>query len=335
VPGSLVGDLRMAALLDILLFLGSVTVTLLAAAFFARRLDHVGLRLGLPETLLGLLTALAADAPETASAIAALVKGANDVGVGVVLGSNVFNLAAMIGGSAVLCGGIRIRREPLVLEGSVGLVVILIAGALLLELLGPIATVALLALVLVPYLTLLGLGPARVPPPLRRVFGERHRPDHVLAHGERVLVPALTLLPALAVIVAGSTGMVEAALRLAGRWSVPDAVVGILVLAILTSLPNAFTAARLAFQGRGSALLSETLNSNTTNLVFGVSVPALVISLGSATALTGFELAWLLAMTAVVLLLLAPRGGVRRSGGVAILLLYAVFVAVQIVAAST
>src|SRR5215471_20522221 len=90
-------------------FLVSIAVMLLESAQFARRLDRVGLRLGLPETLLGLLTALAADAPEVSSAIAALVRGAHDVGVGVVVGSNVFNLAAMVGISAIICGRIRIR----------------------------------------------------------------------------------------------------------------------------------------------------------------------------------------------------------------------------------
>ena len=194
---------------------------------------------------------------------------------------------------------------------------------------------SLLAVVLVPYVTLLALGPARAPRRFVGFFGERHTPDHRLAHGEAVLVPALMLLPALAIIVAGSFGMVEAALRLAHRWSVPDVIVGIVVLAILTSLPNAFTAARLAFQGRGSALVSETLNSNTVNLAFGVSIPAFFIALGSTSALTGFDLAWLLLMTSVVLLLLARPRGVGRSEGVAILLLYAVFVAVQIVSEST
>ena len=324
----------MAALL-VLLFLGSLAVTLAAAAFFARRLDRVGLRLGLPETLLGLLTALAADAPEAASAIAALVKGAHGVGVGVILGSNVFNLAAMVGFSAILCGGIRIRPEALAVEGAVGLAATLIVGALVLELVGAWTALVLLAAVLVPYLTLLVLGPRRVRAPLRSFFGEPHRPDHVLAHGEKVLVPALTLLPALAIIVAGSTGMVEAALRLAHRWSVPEVIVGIVVLAVLTSLPNAFTAARLALQKRGSAVVSETLNSNTTNLLFGVSVPALFLTLGSTSALTAFDLAWLLLMTVVVVALFARRDGVRRSGGAALLALYAVFLAVQIASAFT
>lgn len=315
---------------DVLVFLGSLAVTLGAAAFFARRLDRVGLRLGLPETLLGLLTALAADAPEVSSAIAAVVKGEHSVGVGVIIGSNVFNLAAMIGLSAVLCGGIRIHREALAVEGLVGVAATIIAGALILKLIGAWLALLLLAAVLVPYLVLLSLGPARAPQSLLRFFGERHRPDHVLAHGEKVLVPALMLLPALAIIVVGSTGMVESALNLAHRWSVPDVIVGILVLAILTSIPNAFTAARLAFQRRGAAVVSETLNSNTTNLVFGITVPALFVSLGSTAALTRFDLGWLLLMTLVAIALFARRGGVTRSGGVAILLLYVVFVAVQI-----
>src|SRR6184192_2861275 len=162
------------AALDALLFLVSLAVTLAAAAFFARRLDRVGLRLGLPETLLGLLTALAADAPETASAIAALAKGAHDVGIGVVIGSNVFNLAAMVGLSAILCGGIHIRREALAIEGAVALAATFLVAGLLLELLGAAATLVLLAVVLVPYLTLLALGPRRAPPTFRRFFGRAH-----------------------------------------------------------------------------------------------------------------------------------------------------------------
>src|SRR5207253_5323042 len=158
-----------AALL-VLLFLGSLALTLAAAAFFARRLDRVGLRLGLPETLLGLLTALAADAPETASAIAALVKGEHSVGLGVILGSNVFNLAAMVGLSAVLCGGIRIRREALAVEGLVGVAAMLIAGVLILELIGPGLALGLLALPLVPYVTLPAFGPAPAPRPPAAFF---------------------------------------------------------------------------------------------------------------------------------------------------------------------
>jgi len=146
----------------IALFVASLAVTLAAAGFFARRLDRVGLRLGLPETLLGLLTALAADAPEVSSAVAALLKGEHSAGVGVVVGSNVFNLAAMIGMSAILAGLVSVRRESLAVEGAVGLAVLLAAAALIVGWLPPAAAVVIIVVVLVPYVTVLALGPRGV-----------------------------------------------------------------------------------------------------------------------------------------------------------------------------
>jgi len=94
-------------------FLVSIAVMLVASAVFARRLDHVGLRLGLPEALLGLLTALAADAPELASAVTALLTGRHAIAIGVVVGASAFNLAAMLGLSAVITAHIRARHETL------------------------------------------------------------------------------------------------------------------------------------------------------------------------------------------------------------------------------
>src|SRR6478736_2361142 len=102
-------------------FLVSVALMLGASAVFARRLDQTGLRLGMPEALLGLLTALAADAPEIASAITALIQHQKAVAVGVVVGSNAFNLAAMLGLSAIVASRVRARHETLELEAFVGI----------------------------------------------------------------------------------------------------------------------------------------------------------------------------------------------------------------------
>src|SRR3954447_22209080 len=105
-------------------FLVSIGVMLAASAVFARRLDHIGLRLGFPEALLGLLTALAADAPEVSSAIAALVQHEHAIAVGVVVGSNAFNLAAMLGLSAVVAARVRAEHDTFRLEALVGLVLL-------------------------------------------------------------------------------------------------------------------------------------------------------------------------------------------------------------------
>src|SRR6201996_8910314 len=132
------------------LFAVSLGVTLAAARLFARRLDRLGVRFGFPEALIGLLTALAADGPEISSALFALIKGAHDVGVGVLVGSNGFNLAAMIGLSALITGRVEVSRQLLVLEGAVGLLVTVVAGALLLGSLSPGAAAGSSALILIP-----------------------------------------------------------------------------------------------------------------------------------------------------------------------------------------
>ena len=69
------------------------------------RLERVGARFGLSEALLGLVAALAADAPEITAAVASLLQHEQTIGAGVVLGSNVFNLAALLGLGAVVAGG--------------------------------------------------------------------------------------------------------------------------------------------------------------------------------------------------------------------------------------
>ena len=94
-------------------------------------LDRLGAKYGLPEVWIGLLTALAADGPEVSSALVALIKGAHDASVGVIVGSNTFNLAAMIGVSALLVGCVQVARNTLLLEGSVALAVTVIVIALL------------------------------------------------------------------------------------------------------------------------------------------------------------------------------------------------------------
>jgi cation:H+ antiporter len=330
----------MPTALAIPLFLVSLALTLAAAAFFARALDRLGVRVGLPEALLGLLTAFAADGPEITSAVVALVKGAGGVSLGVLVGSNVFNLAAMIGLTAVLAGSVRIRREALLVEGLAAILVTLIGAAVVLDRLSPAAALALVACVLVPYLVLLGRGPQlarRLPLPKRvdrglaRALAEREHWGHHERVDERAVWRLVAVMvPAMALIVLGSTGMVESAITLSDRWSVPRALTGVLVLAPLTSIPNAFTAARLGLLGRGTALVSETLNSNTINLVAGIVVPAFFVSVVSLTTEVKLELGWLLVMTLVALACLAARRGAGRGAGTMLLALYAGFVAYEL-----
>lgn len=314
-------------------FVVSLVATLYAAAVFADRLDRLGAQIGLPEGVLGLLTAAGADAPELASAMAALASGSKSVGFGVVVGSNVFNIGAMIGLTTLACGCVKLRREALALEGGVAVGVTLVVVLLVFGVLPAWAAVTASFVLLLPYVAVLLLAEGHVLSvrrrlALRRTMGERHRRQRV--RGRALWEPLLVIPPAVAAIVLGSIGMVHSAIRIGHAAGIPDVLVGTLVLAVVTSLPNAYTGVRLGLAKRGSALVSETMNSNTLNLVGGLAVPALFVTVEAGRA--GLERAdglWLLASTVLALALLVPRGGIRRAGGVLLVGSWVAFAAVQ------
>jgi cation:H+ antiporter len=321
------------------LFAGSLAVTLLAARLFARRLDRLGTRYGFPEALIGLLTALAADGPEISSALFALFRGAHGVSVGVLVGSNAFNLAAMIGLSGILAGSIRLRREALLLDGLIGVAITLVATALLLRWLPPAIAAVLAACALLPYLLLVVGGsellirrplPGRIAAPLAQALAPRPRPEQPWRHDD----PArhLVVLAAIdvALIVAGSAGMVQAALVLGDRLHLSGALLGVLVLAPLTSIPNAITGLRLGVAGRSAALVGETFNSNTINLAAGLILPSLFTALVALDAAAKVQLAWLVAMTVGSVAALARPCGMRRAEAFALVLAYLGFAMIQI-----
>ena len=121
-------------------------------------------------------------------------------------------------------------------------------------------------------------------------------------------------------------------LSLADDWHISDAIVGggDMLLAVLTSVPNTFTAIRLGKSDRGTALVDETLNSNTINLAGGVMLPALIVGLGASTGLVKFDLAWFVGMTLVALFVLSRPRGARPFDGAILIGLYVVFVVVQL-----
>jgi cation:H+ antiporter len=330
----------MPAAAAIPLFLASLAVTLGAARLFARRLDRLGTRFGFPEALIGLLTALAADGPNISSALYALIRGEHGVGVGLLVGSNAFQLAAMIGLSALLAGAVIMPREALFVEGVVGLLVTLLAAAALLGWLTAAVALALGACVGVVYLTIVIGGSEllvrrrhehRGGGRLERFLDQRRSPERPDARRSDPAHHLLALIIVdVAVIIAGSIGMVEAALSLGGQWGISSAVLGVLILAPITSLPNAITGVRLGLAGRGAALVGETFNSNTLNLGVGVLVPGLFTPLGVLTATGKLQLAWLIAMTLVCIALLATDRGMRRASGTVLILLYVGFVVLQL-----
>jgi cation:H+ antiporter len=321
-------------------FLASLAGTLFAARLLAQRLDRLGVRFGFPESLIGLLTAVAADGPEISSALVALAKGDRGISVGVLVGSNAFNLAAMIGISGLLVGSVQLARAALLLEGLTVVAITLIAAAVLLQWLAVPVAAALTACVLVVYLSVVIGGyellehramPRRVAEALGRALASRTSHEAAPAESSNPTHHLIgRMVVDLGVIIAGSFGMVQAAVALGDRWHVSRAALGVLVLAPLTSIPNAFTGVRLGLARRGAALVGEAFNSNTINLAAGVVVPALFISTVALGSTAKLQLGWLVGMTLVCVAFLAAPRGLRRLGAATLIALYFGFVATQL-----
>jgi len=326
----------MAAGVWLLLFVAGVAVSLSASWLLVSRLERLGERAGFSEAWLGLVAALAADAPEITSAVTALTRGQTSVGTGVVIGSNVFNLAALLGLAAVVAGRIAFHRRVVLLAGVPGVWVAAVCLLTAMAVVSPVAGLALAAAVLVPGAALVGMHRDR----MRRLRLPASWTDWLIAavHDEETELAeairprrgtrrdALAAVAALIVVVGASTVMEQAATVLGRRYHVAGIVTGGLVLAVVTSLPNAVTAIYLARRGRGAAVLSTALNSNAINVVAGLLIPASLTGIGPRSGQGTLVAAWYTGLTLLALVFAYRGRGLGRSPGLLIIAGYLAFV---------
>lgn len=322
-------------------FIVAGAVSLGTGWILVSRIERVGARLGFSEALLGLVAALAADAPEITAAVSATTGNRATTGAGVVLGSNVFNLATLLGFSAIVAGRIALHRRVIALEALVavpvaGAAVALVAGAIpaWVGLVVVLAVVGVYAFVLgVPRDVLDRLGlPATWSRWLRGAISEEEVELEVAIHpeparGVDIAVAAVAML----VVVGASVVMERAASKFGTRHAIPEIVVGGLILAGVTSIPNAVAAVYLARRGRGAATLSTAMNSNALNVLAGLMIPGTLVGVATASATVSLVAWWYLGLTAVALGAAYLACGLRRSHGVAIVAAYLAFVAVVLV----
>lgn len=327
-------------------FFGGTGFILAGSRLLPHTIDGIARRLGAPPAYTGLLTALGANSPEVATALAAMITGAKAVGYGVVLGSNLFNLAGLLGLAAIVAGSVGLPPRATAVHGGVGLLVTIVGVVLVAGYLAPWLAAALIGALFLPYVVLMGLPRPRLealPLPERLLHGlvlarggemEVEEQVEEEAREEKPLPPRRVVAAhagaSLLLIVAGSVGLLEGARRLGDVLGVPEILVGSLVLAFLSGLPNLYTAVLLGLRGRGRAVVAETLNSNTLNVVVGISVPALIFGVEEASSSVRVEAWWLLGLTVLALALTGRRSRLGRVEGAVVVVAYLVFVGVRV-----
>ncbi len=300
----------------LLLALGLVLLTA-GADVLVRGASSIASRLGLSELVVGLtVVAFGTSAPELAVSVKSAHAGQGGIAMGNVIGSNIFNIAVILGLSAMVCPlAVHlkiIRRDmPLLLAVSTLFAVLLSTGGGLSRPEG-----GLLVAGLVGYLAWSVAAERKPGPP-----GAAGPADG----GAPMRLPvALALVAAgLALLVFGARLLVDNATHLARGLGVGEEVIGLTIVAAGTSLPELATSLVAALRRQTDIAIGNIVGSNLFNLLGIAGIAALVRPV-DAGGISGRDLGFMLAAAVALLPLMRSGFKIARWEGA---LLFAGFVA--------
>jgi cation:H+ antiporter len=287
------------------------------AARLARRLGTTPLAVGLT------VVAFGSSAPELLVGVVASLGRQSDVVLGNVVGSNILNIALILGVAAVVR---PLRMGMRLLSREVPLMVVFTVLAVALMLNGRIGRVdAVVLLVAFVGFIVYVLRAARLEPPEVAAeylqFETTRRGEQAGSIGRNVAL----VLAGLVGLVAGAQLLVMSSVYFAAVLGVSEVVIGITVVAIGTSLPELATCVVAALRAEPDIAIGNAVGSNIFNLLSILGVSALIRPIPVGRELLEFEIPAMI-LFAMVLVPLAWRGRLLgRPSGVALLLGYTVF----------
>lgn len=309
----------------ILLVIGFVLLVK-GADFFVEGSSSVAKLLRVPTVIIGLtIVAFGTSAPEMAVSISASLAGSNDIAVGNVIGSNIFNLLMVVG----VCGLIL----PMKIDKSIlyGDFLFTIAAAVVMLLL--FAFDCTLSrwngLVLLAMFAYFMFKTVKNTLASRAAGGPAAEEEEI-----KVLSPFLSvvfILGGLAAIVIGGNLVVDSASAIAISFGMTETLVGLTIVAFGTSLPELVTSIVASKKGENELALGNVIGSNLFNILF-VLAASCTISPMKVDRLSIFDGIFLI-ISSIVTWILAKRGyEIDRKDGaimVALYVAYAVYIVVR------
>ncbi|MGF1876100.1 calcium/sodium antiporter [Photobacterium frigidiphilum] len=279
---------------------------------------------GIAPLVIGMtILAMGSSAPEMMVSATAALAGKTDTAVGNVLGSNIANIALIIGITALIkplsISSIIIRRElPLMLG------VTLIAGFLLWDnYLGFMEGVLLVVLFIMFLLVMLKISrnAKDIGDPLAEEQ-ESEIPTGVSNKAAIIwVVVGIILLPYAASI------LVDSAVTIAKHFGMSDLLIGLTIIAIGTSLPELAASIASIFKGEDDMAVGNIIGSNVFNILAVMGIPGLINPSVISPLAMGRDFYVMLGLS--VLLLLMALGKRRRINRVEGGILVCCFMAYQ------
>lgn len=321
-------------------FAASCLLSIYCSSALIVSIETLARKLGLNEVTLGLIAALCADTPEITSAFTAHASTHSNIGVGIVVGSNLFNIATLLGLGAIIARKIKLERDVIANEGLFALVVAALSFLFVARLIPGPATLVISVLAFILYIAvttnkLKESWLSKLPLSISKYLRASSQ------HEKMELKPAIddlsnkTIRPLWGVIslvgvILASVVMESSASTFGSRFGISPLIVGAIFLAAITSMPNLVAAIFLARRGRSSALLSEALNSNSINLLAGLFIPGLIFGIGKLDQSSSFIVVANLVITFGLLMYCYIRRGLTATSGIAIIALYLALILLSI-----
>ncbi len=310
-------------LLNIVLLIVGFVVLVLGADWLVDGASGLAKRMNVPDLVIGLtIVALGTSAPELVVNIVSSIEGSSQIALTNILGSNIINVLIILGVSATIypiASQRSLRRFDIPMSILAGLA-ILVLGTECFGLMGSDWVVSRLdGIILLCIFALFMYHSVREAKRGQNAGGDEYKPM-------KIWKAIMLILVGIGFLVGGGELIVRAAVAIAEAWGVPEAVVGVTIVALGTSLPELATSAVAAFKHNSDLAIGNVIGSNIFNVFFVLGVSAVIrplpaynhLLVDSACAAGCCALVWLFVCT-------NKRHEIKRWQGVLLLACYAVY----------
>jgi len=304
-------------MLSVLMLVLGFALLVWGADKFVAGASALARKLGVSPLMIGLtIVAFGTSTPELAVSLTAALKGANEIAVGNVIGSNIFNLLMVAGLSAAVCplkmdNALLKRDWPISIGAAVLVFLMLKTGNGVSRVNG---ITLLIGFVLVMTLQIRSALANRVS------SGEREGES-----GMSMPLIWVNILLGLACIIIGGDISVDGATDIARMFGLSETLIGLTIVAFGTSLPELVTSIAAARRGENDIAMGNVIGSNIFNIL---------LILGSSAAVTPISVlptaqidCLILIAVSVIFYLPAQKGRLGRFPGLTMALTYLVYTA--------
>ena len=286
---------------------------------------------GVTPAVIGLtVVAIGTSLPELVVSVLAAVEKQPDIAMGNVVGSNIFNIAAALGVTALVfplpVHGNAVRLEwPVMFLASLGCVIAARDGVVdRLE-----GVVALIALVLFVFYTV-RIAKRDVTAAEAREIRE-HVDDRDLDHPPgrsraRLVMPLVVLLGGVAALVIGGRLLVDGAVALARLAGMTERQIALTIVAGGTGAPELATSLMAAFRRRTDVAVANMIGSNIFNLLGILGVAAVVTPIPVSAGIIQSDVWWMVGIALLALPLLWSGRVLSRIEGASLVTAYVAYV---------